>query len=185
MDSKTAAEIATVASAFIILLGFGVAVWQIVRLNATSQAQIYLGILQRADKIALSKCMDTIRSLRYRDYEEYQQMASPEEKRQVRSAIDFFNDIQHLIKHRMLDRDKVTQIYALSILGCADRLWFPNTWNSPEPKSWWLEGFRSAQRGPESHGDYFYLAFERLCRYVKKVQDDPDKWSKQWPDLPS
>lgn len=45
MDSKTAAELATVAGALFVLLGFLAALWQIRRLATTSEAQVYLSVL--------------------------------------------------------------------------------------------------------------------------------------------
>jgi hypothetical protein len=71
----------------------------------------------------------------------------------VTSAVDFLNDLMHMIKHGYLTKEHVLNIYYLSILACADRL-----------LPWWLDGFR------KEHGSrYYYENFQQLCTQIKTL----------------
>jgi hypothetical protein len=65
----------------------------------------------------LSQNLDVLRSLRYRDYGEFHRQATAQEQEQVRSVVDFFNDIQHLIERQRLE-DELGPEQVIFIEGC-------------------------------------------------------------------
>ncbi len=142
----TVTAIATAVTALSVPVGI-VAIWlqlrsagaenasQMNKARLDRQAQIYQGLLDRADRIHLSLAMDAIRELRDDNYERFEETKSPETKELIRSAIDFFNDIQHLLEADFISLDRVEKLWTLSILSCADRLFIADTWRSTKPRS--------------------------------------------------
>jgi hypothetical protein len=141
----TVTAIATAVTALSVPVGI-VAIWlqlrsagaedasQMNKARLDRQAQIYQGLLDRADRIHLSLAMDAIRELRDDNYERFEETKSPETKELIRSAVDFFNDIQHLLEVDFVSLDRVEKLWTLSILSCADRLFIPDTWRSTMPR---------------------------------------------------
>jgi hypothetical protein len=132
-----------------------------------SQSQVYQNLLDRAERIHLNQALDAVRSLNCDSYDDYSRL--PEEiKDLVKVAVEFFNEIRHLLPpdSNMLDLRHVRSLWGLSILSCADKLWTSQAWLEDTPISWWLEGFRSekadAFRNPQM-SSLFYRGFERLC----------------------
>jgi hypothetical protein len=126
------------------------------------RAQTFLSILNTARDIDFSTCMDAVRRLpdrdpRLDDFEEFdafEQTAEEDTQRRVRKAIDFLNDIAHLIRHRYLTPEHVLQIYTPSVEACHRKL-----------LDWWVQGFRI-----KYGGKYYYEHFKFLCENVQKLQ---------------
>lgn len=155
---------------------------QLEQARLASQAQIYQNLLDKAGRIGLTSALESIRSLRYQNYTTFRIFASKRKQEHVKVVVAFFNDIEHLLHSRtpdkepMLDRERVYDIWTVSILSCADRLWIKGTWNKepPGPVSWWLEGFRKERSKVfEDPGQsrYFYSGFENICYDVQSKMD--------------
>ena len=151
-----------------------------------SQAQVYQTLLDRAERVHLNRAMDAVRSLTCTSYEDYSALEEGI-RNQVRVAVEFFNEIRHLLPpdSNMIELDYVRSLWGLSILSCADKLWTRQAWLDELPISWWLVGFRNEQAGvfhnPDASG-LFYRGFERLCWRFKRLED-PGNCRDEW-DLP-
>jgi hypothetical protein len=115
------------------------------------QSQTFLMVLNNARELQFSKGMDTIRRLNYKNYTTFKSKESKLAQEQVRTTVDFLNDLMHLIENEYLPEEHVLKIYYSSIRDCSKHL-----------LPWWLDGFRKEQKG-----EYYYLRFEMLCDKVQ------------------
>jgi len=124
---------------------------QVKQTKKALESQAFLSILDTARRISLSENLDTIRDMpRYEDFKKFESEGAAEQQEAVRSVVDFFNDLSHLIEHRYVTPRHIVGIYTLSIKACKDKL-----------LPWWLEGFREKYKS-----DYYYSHFETLCDNV-------------------
>jgi hypothetical protein len=143
--------IATILAA---IVGMVVALRQVREMSRTLQAQTYMSILERADRIGLSPAMDYIKSLaEHQTYPVFKQQ-HPNEALAIRKIADFFNDLAHLMRNGYIDDTKVPRLYYPSLRACGEKL-----------GSWWIEGLRKERGQP-----YLYENFEHLCRYVLELK---------------
>src|SRR5262249_38408332 len=119
------------------------------------RAQTFLAVLEEARQVKFSDCMDTIRNLHtYNNYDDFEGTESHETQQAVRTAIDFLNDIGHLIRHQYVTRNHILLTYTPSIRACEEKL-----------LPWWLQGFRRKSGSP-----LYYEHFEFLCYNVSALQ---------------
>ena len=144
-DAKTLATIAGPCIAILALVVSGMAFWQARR---SMRAQTFLAALKLAEDIKLSKWMDFIRRLRVTSYSAFLATATADEQLGVRSIIDYFNQIGHLVRHGYLTKNHVVHIYWASLRDIEARL-----------LPWWLAGFRTANGQP-----WYYITFEWLVK---------------------
>jgi hypothetical protein len=146
---------------------------QLEQARLAAQAQVYLNLLDRAERIGLTDALETVRSIPYTDdLAEYWDIGGDRQK-DVKIVVEFFNDVRHLIEASMLDADLVYRLWSLSILNCADHLWLRSSWREA-PESWWLTGFRQERAHAFAKKDLaksYYRAFEELCCEVKRLYD--------------
>jgi hypothetical protein len=148
---------------------------QLRQAREVSQTQVYQTLLDRAERVHLNQALDAVRSLTCTSYEDYSVL--PEEtKNQVRVAVEFFNEIRHLLPpdSNMIELEYVRSLWGMSILSCADKLWTRQAWLDKLPVSWWLVGLRNEKADAFQNEDmsgYFYRGFERLCWTFKRLED--------------
>lgn len=177
-------------SAVIILLQFVLARQQLSLTRASSSSAVYQSLLERAEHVGLSRALDDVRRLNYDNYDDFRHNESPDVQDRVRCVVDFFNDVQHLLRDDLLNYESVLHIWTLSVLSCADHLWHAPSWREAEfpPSSWWLNGFREQNKNDkvfdnDDLAEYFYTGFEILCQRIKK-SGDPNMENAPWePDL--
>ena len=117
------------------------------------EAETFVQIVNTAREIGFSQGMDLIRSLPYKNYDEFKKSASSEVQIHIRKVVDFLNDLGHMIKHGYLAKEHVLRIYYLSINACEKRL-----------LPWWLEGFR------REHGHQaYYFHFESRIGMAREL----------------
>ena len=146
----TASLITAIGTAFAAVFtacAAGFTAWQAQLIRKTIQAQTFVAITEKARSVHFSKTMDLIRSLDYRDYDEFKNGVRHEQQEAIRDVVDFLNDVQHMIDSDYVSARQILRIYFLSIRACAERL-----------LPWWLHGFRKDQGSL-----YYYENFERLC----------------------
>lgn len=147
---------------------------QVRQATEVSQTQVYQTLLDRAERVHLNQALDVVRNLMCTSYEAYS--ALPEEtKNQVRVAVEFFNEIQHMLPpdSDMIKLRYVRSLWGMSILSCAGKLWTRQAWLDELPVSWWLAGFRKEKTGAFLNSDmseYFYRGFERLISVTLSTQ---------------
>jgi ABC-type nickel/cobalt efflux system permease component RcnA len=127
------------------------------------QAQTFLMVINIARELQFSKGMDIIRRLNYRDYGDFKSNEPKETQEQIRTVVDFLNDLMHLIEHGYITKEQVTGIYYISIITCSEHL-----------LPWWVNGFRK-----EQGSEYYYLSFESLCDKVQSKKERANKQGKK------
>jgi len=150
-DWKT---VATVVGPCVALLALVVSLFAFAQARRTMRAQTFLAILRTEQDIELSRWMDFIRTLRVNDYAAFQATASAEEQKGVRSIVEYFNHVGHLVKYSYLTHKHIVRIYWASLQDVRNRL-----------LPWWLEGFRKTQ-GQE----WYYEKFEWLVEEAKRYR---------------
>ena len=111
------------------------------------QAQTMVMIFNHAREFKFSQGMDAVRKLNYKDYEKFKKMETEEVQKQIRSIVDFFNDLMHLIEHDYITREHVIQVYKVSLRDCREHL-----------LDWWVDGFRE-----ENGNNWYYISFKKIC----------------------
>lgn len=135
-------------------------------LRSTIEAQTYTTLLERAREIDLSSTIDYINLLTCNDYESFQESVAPEWQSRIRMAVDYFNDISHLIRNEYLDDYYPIRLYRPTLLTCSRKL-----------LPWWLDGLR-AQRGVTG----IYNNFQLICEYATYLENEKD--AKKLPHIP-
>jgi hypothetical protein len=148
MTAEEWKTVAPVVSACVALLALGVSLFALAQARKTMRAQTFLAALKVAEDIKLSNWMDFIRGLTVTSYAGFLGTATPAQQEGVRSVIDYFNHLGHLVDYRYLTPRHVRRIYWVSLKDIRDHL-----------LDWWLVGFRAAHGQP-----YYYRTFERLVK---------------------
>lgn len=195
-----AGTIANLIVAVATLLSVIVAVFAIRGAQKALEAQTFVNIQQRAERLGpneegYSALLDTVRAgikkggnESVTSYEELEQSDDDGlNARRVRALVDFFNDLAHLMRNGYVDEVVILRIYYPSILTCSYAF-----------KDWWLDSWRKKQKDALSNlpeqklsefpTDLFYKNFELLCKYAeyldyrnkKDISKNPPSWSTSW-----
>lgn len=153
MTTEEWKTVAIVAGPCVALLALVVSVIAFAQARKTMRAQTFLAALKTGQDIEQSRWMDFIRGLRVNDYAAFQATTTADEQKGVRSIIDYFNHLAHLVKYGYLTRKHVVRIYWVSLKDIRDHL-----------LPWWLNGFRAAQ-GQQWYYETFEWLVEEARRY--------------------
>jgi hypothetical protein len=151
---RIAAAIAAPCVAFLALIVSIIAFWQARR---TMRAQTFLAVLKTGQEIKLTETMDFIRRLNFENYADFLKGTCPQQQRDVRSVVDFFNHLGHLAKFGYLTKKQVVRLYWPSLKDIRERL-----------LPWWLVGFRANQVG--EHRDFYYETFQWLVSEAERYR---------------
>ena len=154
MTAEEWMTVATVAGLSIAVLALVMSLFAFAQARKTMRAQTFLTVLKAEQDIELSRWMDFIRGLRVHDYAAFLASATAEEQKGVRSIIEYFNHLGHLVKYGYLTHKHVVRIYWASLKDIRERL-----------LPWWLSGFRETQ-GQQ----WYYETFEWLVEEAKRYR---------------
>ena len=149
---KTIIDVATLA---VLAFTLFAALWQTKLIRRTLEADTFLTIQERAEKIKLSEAVDLIHTFRFTDYGVYKTTVSAEHQRQVRDLVDFLNDLSHLARDQYIDDYYPVRLYSPALLTCRNKL-----------LDWWVVGLRTERSYP-----YLYNNFNYLCEYAQYWHD--------------
>ena len=139
----------------VLLLTLFAALWQAKLIRRTLEADTFVGIQERAEKIKLSEVVDLINSWSFTNYLTYQTTIPAALQSQVRNLVDFLNDLSHLARDRYIDDYYPIRLYSPALLTCREKL-----------LPWWVEGLRATRSNK-----YLYNNFVFLCNYAQYWKD--------------
>ncbi len=153
MTAEEWKTVAPVAGPCVALLALVVSLFALGHARRTMRAQTFLAVLKAEQDIELSRWMDFIRRLDVNDYAAFLASTTAEEQRGVRSIVEYFNHLGHLVKYGYLTHKHVVRLYWASLKDIRDRL-----------LPWWLVGFRKTQ-GQQWYYETFEWLVEEARRY--------------------
>ena len=118
------------------------------------RAQTFLAVLKAEQDIKLSRWLDFIRQINVNDYATFLTSTTDEDQKGVRSFIDYFNHLGHLVSYGYLTHKHIVRLYWASLWDIREHL-----------LPWWLVGFRKTQ-GQQ----WYYETFEWLVEEVRRYQ---------------